>query len=947
MGRSISGDAAASQTKTVFSVDGFQKGDLIYKTASKTGKIPDDFVATASFEASQREINYYRGEDSLYSRKTITSQTPTSQTAMGNGVAAAVLSNGNVVSVYLRSYNNPGTSSEYLDVVFQIDQPDGTSVVSPTVVNQLNSTYRSYENRSLAVASDSSGGFAVFWTGSTSLTGHVQLFDNTGSTVGSVRSLISSTTTIRIKSFNNGTYALAYGNTSNYCYFRTVNSSGLGTQQTVNTNTQYSSNFDLAMDSSGVAHIVYSTSNQILRKSYNSSSTNVISETINSSPMAGSSVLCVAVAVSSSDKIIAVAFGLNATEKLVLYGKDGTSAGGWPSSHVALSWDNSNAPAQHSLLYFESIPSTDNFFYHACGFEWNQAQVIDYLGVAQGPTINNFGSRQNAGARGLILANSELRFYVSGGGRDTNEYRTDGIPLNEVGYVTIDQTNYAGSGENLSSDPVVLASTTANVNGYARGGSTPNTAQFTAASNQTVVGSLPVTTNESTWVGTLTSIGESSNIYYVRGIQLDNGNIAIVYATSTAHHLRVLDKDYQTISTTELATFTTSNWYPKVDITKLANGNIVVVCHEDNNNIPTVRMYDSTMSEITSETVLDTSPTIVATGQHQFCVTQIPYQPTYFLFSWANNATQLYFSIYDSTDMSQVNTATSVDTSRTMAGTQRMIVDKRGIFYAIYRSPPYSEYPLFRGTDNSFPNCTSVGSFNRLNGYGSSSYNRWNGDIIMSADGGLLFPWHNNSGTDGVTSVTGTSSGDWRIGNVGTATTNNYGSLHGTTGNGQYFVLNTTGAGSYPGYIWKGRTTINIDPQAQDQILTNLSSSDQYMGGDIIPADGDTAHVIFRRGTDATHMIGKVRVRPTGYVLKTVQNVTLSAPVTLDEKTSPLLGVAASDCAAGGSGIVQVSGATALNTNYPSGTSEFFDFRSQFSDGVNGLISGRNIELGD
>jgi hypothetical protein len=169
-----------------------------------------------------------------------------------------------------------------------------------------------------------------------------------------------------------------------------------------------------------------------------------------------------------------------------------------------------------------------------------------------------------------------------------------------------------------------------------------------------------------------------------------------------------------------------------------------------------------------------------------------------------------------------------------------------------------------------------------------------------------------------------------------------------TTGNGQYFIFNTSALGSYPGSIWTGRTENNIDPQWQySNVITNTSSSNQYLSAHIIPADGDTAHVIFRRGTDATHMIGKVRVRPSGYVLKTVQNVTLSAPVTLNEKTSPLLGVAASDCAAGGSGIVQVSGATTLNTNYPSGTSEFFDFRSQFSDGVNGLISGRNIELGD
>lgn len=951
MGRSISGDAAASQTKTVFSVDGFQKGDLIYKTASKIGKIPDNFVSTASFEASQREIKYYRGETSLYSRKTITSQSPTSQTSMGVGVAAAVLSNGNVVSVYHRSYNNPGTGGTYLDVVFQIDQPDGTSVVAPTVVNPANTTYRSYENRCLSVAADSSGGFAVVWMSATSFQGNVQLFDNSGSTVGSLRGFTNSAAMLKVKSFNNGTYALVYCSSTNICYFRTVSSSALGTEYTVSSNITFSGNFDVAVDSSNVAHIVYSQSNMFYRQARDSSSNLTIGDTIDNSPgpMNGAVVREVGVAISASGKIIAMALGSNGADSLVVYGKDGVGSGGWPAK-VSVTWDSSNSSEPYSNFYVENIPSTDNFFYHASGSEYLSSQVIDYLGAAQGPVINNFGARQSSGARGLILANSELRFYVSGQGKLSNEYRTDGIPLSEVGYVTIDQTNYTGSGENVSANEVVLASTTASVNGYARSGSTPRTAQFTAAADSTSIGTLPITTGESTFVNTIVSLGESNDIHYIRGVELDNGNIAIVYATLVKHVLLVIDKDYNEISRTDLQTSasTSMSYAVALDITKLANGNIVVVSTQSGTRIPTARLYDATMSEITSETVLDVSPTSVNATEHNFCVTQIPYQPTYFLFSFRGATGYQYFGIYDSTDMSQTLSSGcfNVDTYQ-IQKTQYMIVDKRGIFYSIYQNSTQSDFSVWRGADNSFPNCTSVGSFSRILGVGNNSYGRYNSKIIMFADGTISFPFTNGSGTEQSVVINGTSNSDWNQSASAIAATNDQGAAQGTTGNGQYFFVHT-GGGTYSGSLWVGRTTQSLDPQrVTNGVYNSPSASAAYRAGWVIPSGGDTAHLIFRRGTDPSHSIGKLRIRPTQYVLKTVQNVTLSAPVALNEKTSPLLGVAASDCAAGGSGIVQVSGSTVLNTNYPSGTSEFFDFRSQFSDGVNGLISGRNIDLGD
>jgi hypothetical protein len=224
----------------------------------------------------------------------------------------------------------------------------------------------------------------------TSFQGNVQLFDNSGSTVGSLRGFTNSAAMLKVKSFNNGTYALVYCSSTNICYFRTVSSSALGTEYTVSSNITFSGNFDVAVDSSNVAHIVYSQSNMFYRQARDSSSNLTIGDTIDNSPgpMNGAVVREVGVAISASGKIIAMALGSNGADSLVVYGKDGVGSGGWPAK-VSVTWDSSNSSEPYSNFYVENIPSTDNFFYHASGSEYLSSQVIDYLGAAQGPVINN------------------------------------------------------------------------------------------------------------------------------------------------------------------------------------------------------------------------------------------------------------------------------------------------------------------------------------------------------------------------------------------------------------------------------------------------------------------------------------------------------------------------------------------------------------------------------
>jgi hypothetical protein len=56
-------------------------------------------------------------------------------------------------------------------------------------------------------------------------------------------------------------------------------------------------------------------------------------------------------------------------------------------------------------------------------------------------------------------------------------------------------------------------------------------------------------------------------------------------------------------------------------------------------------------------------------------------------------------------------------------------------------------------------------------------------------------------------------------------------------------------------------------------------------------------------------------------------------------------GVAVTDCTAGGTGVIQTTGATNLNSTYPTTTAQTFDYTGQVAPGLKGTISGRSISM--
>jgi hypothetical protein len=141
--------------------------------------------------------------------------------------------------------------------------------------------------------------------------------------------------------------------------------------------------------------------------------------------------------------------------------------------------------------------------------------------------------------------------------------------------------------------------------------------------------------------------------------------------------------------------------------------------------------------------------------------------------------------------------------------------------------------------------------------------------------------------------------------------------------------------------------------QAQNPITINTLTITDYATGSSpgsqaqIASLYDNVCAISYITNAGTIKVGLINTVAATYTTTTTAGVTPSAGALLPSPSNGyyLAGVSASECAAGGTGVVQINGAASLNSQYPAGTtSQAFDFNTPALDvGVRGTIAGRNV----
>lgn len=122
----------------------------------------------------------------------------------------------------------------------------------------------------------------------------------------------------------------------------------------------------------------------------------------------------------------------------------------------------------------------------------------------------------------------------------------------------------------------------------------------------------------------------------------------------------------------------------------------------------------------------------------------------------------------------------------------------------------------------------------------------------------------------------------------------------------------------------------------------------------IIPLYGNVVLVAYLVDNNDGMCFGTLQVNglPDSAVFSTA-DTSNGVPIypTVTTTTTPAIanttfaGVAVTDCAAGGTGVIQTTGTTNLNSNYPTTTAQTFDYTGQAAPGIKGTISGRSISM--
>jgi len=122
----------------------------------------------------------------------------------------------------------------------------------------------------------------------------------------------------------------------------------------------------------------------------------------------------------------------------------------------------------------------------------------------------------------------------------------------------------------------------------------------------------------------------------------------------------------------------------------------------------------------------------------------------------------------------------------------------------------------------------------------------------------------------------------------------------------------------------------------------------------VIPLYGNLVLVGYLVDNNDGMCFGTLQVNgaPDSAVFSTA-DVSNGVPIypTVTTSTTPAIanttfaGVAVTDCVAGGTGVIQTTGTTNLNSNYPTTTAQTFDYTGQAAPGIKGTISGRSISM--
>jgi hypothetical protein len=913
---------------SVASANGFSSGDLVYYKDSNFGAIPANAVATGSFPIT---ANVPLGSSSYnnYSQMATNSATVPNGSINGRSESAAVLTNGNIVIVYTSARG--GSSKIYFKIIDQ----NGAQVVAPTEIPISNNIYDGLAT----VCALSGGGFVASWRGyGSNYNLFYAIYTNAGVVVTAATedANLPNPSAINVQAFAAGGFVIAAncnnGN-GNYVY-RRYDSTGTPVAAAANVGLSSASSafpiFTTVFADDSYAIYVCNT-NTIAAFRYTSAGVLVSPYGINPSDYNGSGQWCVT--------------KLSNNNALIAYSSNSSNA------QRAYVFD----PATNTVTLLGFI-----------GDNRSNQYTVDVKGIAGGGFVNIYSYSNNSCCAAYAIYNNSgtkisagtllipgmpsnyLMSYAKFTVVETTNYFTifyTGIQAGNTqtgtGYVQVNKTSpYALRAINATN--LTLATASAAVNGYARSASTPNSASFLAATTQTLSVSTTASSGSTYQLAPATVVLKS--IIWQSMTIMQDGRFVIAYSYgggSPGVDFTVFNSDGSVYTSATVATG--SSYQGRVNCTCLVNGKLVV--SYSTSSYVYFKVYSSTYSLLTS---FDTSSsfggfngpngTAAGTQGHSIC----PIDSSTFAVGFVTGSTP-YFAIYNDAGTlvnyygSPYGGLGAYDIAIASNGSGSIGLS----YYSSSYGTSYVEFwvrlDAISWTYNTRTGMSSGGGYN----VGSTMVMSPNGTCARFVTNGST-KYFNRTDVGNSISV---SYGSWPSANV-------YGMCVGPTGEPVMFIADGTyGYYGYYGYSPQTSTSSGSTAYTYGSTLVLPVNPSTSSGAGSCPAIVNVYGDIYAISyiTTAGYLaMGLISTSSATYSLPITAGVTASLPALYPSPSNGyyLAGISASDCAAGGTGVIQTNGAATLNSQYPAGTtSQAFDFTTNTLSGVKGTIAGRNVVL--
>ncbi len=958
--------------KQVSSTSGFSAGDLIYETGSGIGKVPSSTVSQASFEASG-ELKLAGPSSSP--KQAFGTVVPIHGGGWGFGSAACKLASGKIAIAYYRYHvtnSREVSANENYDCYIRIYNTDGTIDVAETYVGgaqggDANQRYYGYTSTPVINVCQLTGGnIVVNWCGGNATGGWPCWAVLNGTTAAIITAGQADATnqnvknTMVLEALTNGNFVIAYvANNALNVWHGLYNSTGTAISALSNIGITMSNanargslsvcarddgSYSLAQmnASNGMRNYVFSGTDKSV---VNYVDANSIGSTYGTAQCKDSNGdIHIYWGMVGSVKRVTLASSANQPSDMsspttVLLDSDLAAFGGGSGSighggYCKLAAHNFSGKTQH-FLYVGIRAGLDRvLFFNSDGSSAADAQTIG--------GVSTSGWTQQAA---FVELADTVRFYTCSSGTSFQP-RT---PPTGLWYynVSINGLN-VGGGSGVSGS---LGSSTAATGNYSESGSTAKNATFLAAAAGASQSVATRTTGSASNILSDTMI--TSNLYgYDVEVKIGGGFYVLTHTYSDVS-VRIYDKDYNILKTKSGLFTEIANIGYAASICQLGNGKVVVAFADEGqsngSNRIQFKIYSADLETVHVDKTSSSSQAYVQDSSGFMCCGLMNEEGDEWCIGYissSNYAGEVSFYNDTGTKISTSYMAGSFITSYNTHNFQMCPMPNgdlcvgmalsgyNAVFWDIHRrridgtgwatvnigsSSNNSYYGNYKRTWKRFSGPTGVANFGYVDPSGylmMRDYNPCDVSIGQRSTQSQLM-YNNGWGCGGVT-----AGGNGRF------------QLNAYSGQKTLYTYN-------PKFNDPSNTAINIYNNVR---VTNGGGTN--MNNQTMPVKGnEVAFFTTSNNTNFNLFMQAFRVfdDPTNIGFS---NTTASAGVPLDDpsKRALFLGVAVTDCPAGGSGTIQTKGNAKVSSSYKdASTAENFNFESHSGDGKAGSQVGRSV----